>query len=123
MTEEQIQERILQAALLEDIVIPEGLEERVAPLQLSPKGEGRAMRKLREKRAGAMRKRQLRWVGYAAAVVAAAIAIPIVVENRQPQATFTDTCRNAEEARAELQSALATPQPSHASSDLLNLLQ
>lgn len=122
MTEEQIQERLLQAALTEDIVIPEGLEERLeASLQFSPREEGRAMR-IREKRAGAMRRRQLRWVGYAAAVVAAAITIPIVVENRQPPA-FTDTCRNAEEARAELQSALATLQPSHASSDLLNLLQ
>lgn len=112
MTEEQIQERLLQAALTEDIVIPEGLEERLeASLQFSPREEERTMRT-----------RSLRWVGYAAAVVAAAITIPIVVENRQPP-TFTDTCRNVEEARAELQSALATLQPSHASSDLLNLLQ
>lgn len=112
MTEEQIQERLLQAALTEVVVIPPNLETKLeASLQLSPKGGGRTMRT-----------RNLRWVGYAAAVVAAAITIPIVVENRQPPA-FTDTCCNAEEARAELQSALATLQPSHASSDLLNLLQ
>lgn len=106
MTEQQIQQRLLEAALLEEIIFPENMEERlIAALRpASPLN----------------RKRYIR-IG-AAAAVAAAVALPPAMEILRPAPSFTDTCHSAAEARAELQSAFTAIRPQTGGTDLMELV-
>lgn len=106
MTEQEIQQRLLEAALLEDISFPEGLEERLtaALIPTRPHAE-----------------KKLAKVG-AAAAVAAAIALPAAMGIMRPAPSFTDTCRNTAEAQAELQSALAAIGPQTGGGDLMEFV-
>lgn len=105
MTEQQIQQRLLEAALLEEITFPEGIEERLTAA-LAPT-RPQANYRLRTG---------------AAAAIAAAIAIPAAMQMLRPAPTFTDTCLTTDEARAELQSALTAIRPQTTGADLMEFV-
>lgn len=106
MTEQEIQQRLLEAALQEDILFPEGLEERLtAALSPARPHAGKKMARIG-----------------AAAAVAAAIAVPATLDILRPAPSFTDTCMSTAEARAELQSALAAIGPQTGGGDLMEFV-
>lgn len=105
MTNKQLQQRLLEAALMEDIAIPAGLEIR-----------------MRQALPADMPSRRPLYYG-AAAVAALAIAVPVLIETSRHEMRYVDTCHSPEEAHAELQAALGVLQPTPASGDLLDLIQ
>lgn len=102
MTEQQILQRLLDASLEDEILQP--------PTIAMP---FRATRSLRPRY----------WAASAAAVAAAAIAVPAFLRSSQPtDYVFEDTCLTPSEAAAELGSALAQFHAAPGNGDLLNLL-
>lgn len=119
MTEQEIQQRLLAAALMDEVAIPTGLEDRLKSVLKKTQTDGIAQTKQKPlviplRRAGR---------AAAAATIVAAVAIPTAKQFEHADVRFTDTCQNAEEARHELQDALATIQLSPSSNELFNLVQ
>lgn len=124
MTDKQLTQRLLEAALIEDVAYPAGLEER---LTASLDSKRTKVTPVASTPAASKTIPVVRWASAAAVALLVVVSTAIgILSTSEPsfanQPIFANTCSTPDEARAELQSALAMLQPTTNNGDLLNLL-